>query len=112
MAKIYTVPTEIGSAPAWFWGPEYAEKEQAWLDSIRKFLQKRKPNDPLVGREIRFQVADNYARYMVASMKPLELIHIPLGDGYQFQYANRLTAKDVKTEIDREERLAKLFGAR
>jgi hypothetical protein len=36
---------------------------------------------------------------MVLSMRPLELMHIPLGDAYQFRYVNRLTAKDIENNI-------------
>jgi len=52
------------------------------------------------GKEIRFQVADGYARYVVLSLKPVQLIHLDVMDGYTFQYANRLTATDVQREID------------
>lgn len=57
-----------------------------------------------------FPVADGYAEYMVASMKPLELVHIPLGDAWQFEYAHRLTAKDVQDKIDQQKALEELFN--
>jgi hypothetical protein len=40
----------------------------------------------------------------------VELIHLDIYDGYNFQYANRLTATDVRNEIKRNEALAKLFS--
>lgn len=56
------------------------------------------------------EVADSYAVYIVASMKPLELVHIPIMDAWEFQYANRLTAKDVKEKIRSEKALQALFA--
>jgi len=51
-------------------------------------------------------MADGFAFYMVLSMRPLELMHIPLGDAYQFPYANRLTAKDIESKINSRRVLA------
>jgi hypothetical protein len=42
---------------------------------------------------------------MVASMRPLELVHIPLGDAWNFQYTHNLTSKDVQQKIDSQKSL-------
>ena len=48
------------------------------------------------GKTVGFPVADGYAQYMIAEAgKTFALIHLPYGDAYQFQYANRLTKRDV-----------------
>jgi hypothetical protein len=47
---------------------------------------------------------------MVISMKPLMLIHLELGDAWCYQYANRLTAKDVQAKIDQQKAIDKLFS--
>jgi hypothetical protein len=57
-------------------------------------------------------VADNYARYMVVSLKPAKLIHVPLYDGYQYRGINRFTARDIEPLIEQERAWAKLFASR
>lgn len=80
---------------------EYVQRLMNWA--------KEKGNCPEAGKEIRFPVADGYARYIVFSMKPVKLIHIDVSDARQFQYANRLTAKDIRREIQKLEGLDTLF---
>jgi hypothetical protein len=43
-------------------------------------------------------------------MKPLQLVHLPLGDGWVYEFDSRLTAKDVKAKIAQEKALAELFS--
>lgn len=62
------------------------------------------------GKEIRFPVGDGYARYIVAKLKPVVLIHI--GDAWHFEYANHLTASDVRKEIKKVEGLRAIFGSK
>jgi hypothetical protein len=33
-------------------------------------------------------------------------------DGWDFQYANRLTAKDIREKIEQQKNLKKLFGGK
>jgi len=61
-----------------------------------------------VGETIQFPVADSYAEYMVASMRPLQLVHLPLGDAWEFQYAHLLTAKEVQSNIDFQKEMEKM----
>jgi hypothetical protein len=46
---------------------------------------------------------------MVASMRPLELVHVPLGDAWDYPYIERLTATDIQNKIDQTKAMAKLF---
>lgn len=65
---------------------------------------------PEAGEEIRFQVGDGHARYLVVSLKPVHLVHLDVGDDWHFQYAHRLTASDVRAEINKMKSLNKLFS--
>ena len=113
MAKIYASPKEI-EAPEYQTyqdtdeylkaGNEYVEKLKEWA--------KENSNCPEAGKEIRFPAADGYARYIVFSLKPVTLIHVDVGDAWHFQYANRLTAADIRKEVKKVEGLAKLFGTK
>lgn len=47
---------------------------------------------------------------MVAGLKPVEIVHLPIMDGWDFQYANRLTAKDIREKIEQQKAIDKTFG--
>ncbi len=66
---------------------------------------------PLVGKVVRFQIADGYAEYMVASQKPLQLMHLNVGDGYQIPDAHvrGLNLTDVREMVRAERTINKLF---
>ena len=101
MAKIFSAPNSI-PIPKWDYEKthqENAEEESRYIKQLKVVLTDRKPGKKLVGEIIKFGVADGRAEYMVASMTPLELVHIPLGDAYEFPYVHRLTKKDVEDKI-------------
>jgi hypothetical protein len=109
MAKIYSAPAHIKKPGDCrheenFSWREYSEKiqelEDTYTQELRDFLKSRKPNGKSVGEIVYFPVCDGHAQYMVASMRPLELVHMALGDCYEFRYANRLTAKDINDQIN------------
>jgi len=104
MAKIYSYPLEVGEPPAWDCDADYREndkKEDAWVEKVAEFCRKN-GHGTICGEEISFGVADGKARYLVLSEKPLQLIHLPLGDAYQFQYVHRITLKDVRELVARQ----------
>lgn len=109
---------KIFSAPEQFKKPEYPayqdfDKYQAACDKyiadIKAWAKSQNPTCPESGKEITFPVADGRARYIVVSLKPVQLIHDDTGDAWHFQYAHRLTAADVRKEIKHLEGLNRLF---
>jgi hypothetical protein len=114
-AKIYSATTSV-EIPKYnlpksgeSWKDHLEQERKSEIDYIRKlraFAKTRKPNGKNVGEVVGFPMADGFAFYMVLSMRPLELMHIPLGDAYQFPYANRLTAKDIESKINSRRVLA------
>ena len=88
----------------------YQEACEKYIEDLRAVCKKHKPLTKAVGEIIKFGVADGYALYMVYDMKPLELIHIATMDAYQFEHADLLTAKRVTELIERDKRMAELFG--
>jgi hypothetical protein len=62
------------------------------------------------GKIIRFPVADGYAQYMIWT--PTKWIHLDEVDGYQADAATvrGTRAVDVDAMLDRERRMAELFG--
>lgn len=108
-AKIYQSPID---EPVLDWkNPNaYAKEEEKFKAELKEYLQVRNKTGKNVGEVIRFQVADGYAEYMVASMRPLELVHLNLLDGYNFQHIDLMTAKAVQEKIDQQKALDKLFS--
>ena len=84
------------------------EDEEKFLTELRTFLRKRN-GGKYVGKVVKFQVADGYAKYMVASVRPLELVNIPFDDEYQFQYIYNMKWSDIKARIKYEETLEKIY---
>lgn len=117
MGKIYSPPEDIGPAPRMkdfmvdgkFDGKKMEEDEEKWTEKLRDWC-KMNSSGKYVGEIVQQGVADGYAQYMVLSLRPLALIHLALGDGYQFQWAHRWTASDVKEMIDQRKKMASLFG--
>jgi len=77
---------------------------------LKAYLAERGYTGKNAGETISFPVADSQAVYMVVSMRPLQLMEVPVGDCWTFQYIDRLTAKDVQQKIDQKKSLAKLFS--
>lgn len=117
MGKIYAPPKEVGPAPRLrdfmdngkFDSKKMDKAEEEWKDKLRTWC-KTHSNGEYVGELIQEPVADGYAQYMVFRLRPLALIHLPLGDGYQFQWAHRWTASDIKEMVERERRMRELFS--
>jgi hypothetical protein len=82
--------------------------DKQFLAELKAFVLKRKKGKN-VGELIQFPHADGYAQYMVASMRPLELVHIPLGDAWDYPYIERLTATDIQNKINQSKALSELF---
>ena len=100
------------------WGDERWAQETAILDTLQKasdalpspltpdgkyLLPKEKIGKALVGRLIRWPVADGYALYRVTSAKPLKVQHLHFGDGYSVfpETIRGLTIGDVANMVAR-----------
>ncbi len=112
MAKIYSGVQGIKRPAPDYSHYDFDKEQKADEEYIQKLVDyaKKQALCPEAGKQIRFGVCDGYACYIVLNLKPVELIHLEIGDAYNFQYANRLTAKDVREEIRRQEALEKLFS--
>lgn len=109
MAKVYGGIQGITKPKITSNWQKYDSLCEKYVNAITKWA-KDNSKCPEAGEEIHFGVADGRARYVVLSLKPVELVHLDVGDGYQFQYVNRLTAGDIKNELKRAQALNKLFA--
>lgn len=112
-AKIYRTPEHI-KLPKFdlmtYNREQHIKDEDNFIAELKQHIKNYGYTGKNSGEIIKFQVADGYALYMVLKMRPLSLIHLPLGDGYQIQYAQNLTAKDVQQKIDQEKALNIIFS--
>ena len=109
MAKIYSAPTQLALPNT---NPQYLNEweklDNQYKVDLKKYIMSMGYKGKNVGEIVRFAVADGYAEYMVVSMRPLSLIHIPLGDAYEFPYVHLLNAKEINKKIDTQKILAKM----
>lgn len=84
----------------------YFKAQDEYLEGLAAHCKAANSADPYAGRIARFPVADGFAVYVVSSLKPLKLVHVDIGDGWHYQYINRLNATDIKNNIDRNSKLA------
>jgi hypothetical protein len=114
MGKIYAAPEEFKKPeyPQFNNFPKYIKACEKYIEDIKDWAKSKNPSCPEAGKEITFPVADGRARYIVASLKPVTLIHDDTMDAWHYQYAHRLTAADVRAEVKKLEGINKLFGTR
>jgi hypothetical protein len=113
MAEVFSAPEEVKQPELDFGNySEYEKNCEKYIEKLKEHLKKMGYKGKNFGEIIRFPVADGTADYMVISMRPLKLVHLPLGDAWDFQYAHLLTAKEVNEEIAQQKALEKLFSKR
>ena len=113
--NIYGVPKSVKLPKmdfANFNRDKWFKDEEDFKEALRKYIKSKGYTGKNSGEIIRFPVADGYAEYMVLQMRPLGLIHLPLGDAYRFPYAHLMTAKEVNAQIEGQKRLDKIFADR
>jgi hypothetical protein len=86
---------------------EWRKQEQTYIDRLARAARDANPRSksPLIGRTVRFSVADGYAVYVVWSVSPLVLVHVATGDGYAISAAHLrgLTLRDIKALVANED---------
>jgi hypothetical protein len=110
---IYALPDEFQKAVPEWTGDSYDEhmvREKTFCNKLAECLRNRNPSDSLVGEIMRWPVADGYAEYMVAATKPVQLLHLPLGDAWHYPLAHRATKKDIVNHLGRVRAMDRLFG--
>jgi hypothetical protein len=112
-ATIYSAPKEIKQPTFNFENFNYAqhqEQEDKYIADLKAYLAEKGYTGKNAGETISFPVADSSAVYMVVSMRPLQLMEVPVGDCWTFQYVHLLTAKEVQEKIDQKKAWAEMFS--
>jgi hypothetical protein len=106
-ATVYDPPQELKVPEFSFENFNYEEhqkKNNKYLEDLKAFLVKLGYTSKWCGETIKFPRGDGHAVYMVAGLKPLTLVHIPLDDAWHYPEAHLLTASYVKDIIEKEKR--------
>jgi len=111
MGKVYAPPAEIGDFEFDYANDikNWQKAEAEYTNKIVEFAKKNGTGD-LRGKVISFGVADGSAVYVVYSLKPVALIHVPTGDAWRFPYVNRLTASDIRKQVNTAAAWEQLFA--
>ena len=111
MVDIYSAPSEVRLPKLDFSNMQDYNKDcKRYISDLTKHIKDMGYKGKNVGEIVRFAVADGYAEYMVLSMKPMRLVHIPLGDAYEFQYAHLMTASEITKKLEGQKMMEKLFS--
>lgn len=84
----------------------------AWAEAIADHAD-RASRDPdhMVGRIVKFQIADGYAEYVIYSVKPLQLVHVPESYDISAAHMRGLKLADVRALVDFDKRWEAMFDA-
>lgn len=111
--KVYAAPEGITLETDYSnYNPENErKKEDQYKADIKSLLVSEGYTGPLTGEIATFPVADGYAMYMYADAgRKSCLIHLAIGDAWNYQFIERLTKADIVQSINRNKNLKKLFG--
>jgi hypothetical protein len=89
--------------PEWSAKGDWQKREEDYIEKLKRLVRVNNKGD-LVGEVVRWQRADGYASYMVATESPLRLIHLDLGDGYRVETSllRGLTLGEVRLMVAAE----------
>jgi hypothetical protein len=91
--------------------PQYFKDCEDYIERLQEAIKDSYGDVcPEAGELIDFPVGDGKALYVVARLKPIELIHVDTGDGWHYEYIRRLTAADIRKKIRSNRTLRELFA--
>ena len=108
MAKVFAAPID---APEIDYSGDWRKQEDEYVAKLAA-LARKQATGKLVGEVVRFPIADGHASYMVWHEKPLKLVHLALGDGYQIPDAHSrgLRHADIATKVAQQKSLTAMFA--
>lgn len=111
---VFSLPKEFESlVPRYESGQPYealVKAEEEFVAKLATWAKARAPQDAYAGSVVRWPMADGYAQYLVAATKPVELIHLPIGDAWDFPLAHRATKKDIVGRLDADKAWAEMVA--
>lgn len=113
MAEIFSAPEEVEQPKIDFANFDHEQYEAAnaeYVQKLKEWLNSMGYKGKNVGEILRLPWADGHAQYMVISMRPCRLMHLPLGDAWDHPDADQLSAERVQEKLDQAKALAELFS--
>lgn len=109
MATAYSAPEDF--EPPAFNMDTWQQDEEDYLSRLADRCKMNGTN-PLLGETISFPRGDGAAVYMVWNTKPLELIHVAIGDAWQVEEAliRGLRLADIREQVRRAAAMRALFS--
>lgn len=104
MAKVYRAPIDPPAIEGIRDFKRYDADCKAYIERLSAMARERAGTvaaGSLVGKVVRFQIADGYAQYVVWSERPLQLVHIDVMDGYSISaaHARGLKLADIRAMV-------------
>ena len=111
--KVYASPVGKAEWPNPFSHEAYNRNNEQYIEANKAWLRENGFDGPNSGDLIQFGVADGYAQYMFADKgRQSFLIHLDIGDGYQYRDVEFLPKKEILRRIEQCKSRVKLFGRR
>lgn len=116
-ATIYNPPSTIPGPPDFHDAPRdesgkvdldaLLRMEDEWRQTLKDWCARFGKGD-YAGASWHYPVGDGAAEYVILSLRPLALVHVPLGDAWRIPdvVARGLTAADLRAYVD----APRLFG--
>jgi len=108
MAKVYSPPKGLNVPKFNSDWKVYETAEAKFVTDVSDWCKKHGSGE-YAGEEVYFPYADGHARYIVLSTRPLRLVHLPVGDAWNYPYIERLSARDIIARIETERGITRLF---
>ena len=111
MTTIYSSPEELEKfVPTFDFSnynhAEHTKKEELYINKLKEFCKKH-GSGPYAGETFKVPMADSYAEYMVFSLRPCQVVNMPLGDCWNDPAVTQYSAKYIKGLIDADKRFQK-----
>ncbi len=112
--KIYLPPESVGKPPSVMLMLDnsidaYRKAETEFVDKVKTYAKENGSSD-IRGEVIRFPYADSFAAYVVFSLKPVTLIHLQIGDAWEYPHAKFLPASEIRSLVERQKKLDEMFA--
>lgn len=110
MVTVYSPPRDIEQPKLDFSSfDDYQKQSVEYIEKLKQWLYNTGRRGGYTGTVIQFPVADGYAQYMIVSIKPARVIHLPLLDAYAWPYIERMDGAFLREEAEKSKNLKELF---
>ena len=111
MAEVYASPEELKEfEPVIDFNnynhAEHCKKEALYEKKLKEWCKKY-GSGKYAGETFRVPMADSYAHYMVISLRPCQVINMPIGDEWHDDAVTQYSGSYVKNLIDSDKRFQK-----